>query len=194
MTATITAKLVSIDGDLLRRALKAALCAVDNDSARAHLWGVCFSSKDGKLRINATNGHWLLDYVSDVECPEIGEVILDKDTVKTLINFVGKAPNVMLTFEGKLVTVNANGNIATYVRVDAKYPTVDQVIPRAKGAIESIGVSAKYLVDVGKAFDTLNESKIATVTRMTFKSDLDPIVFDSDKVPGLKAVLMPCRI
>jgi len=194
MTTNNTAKLVTIEGDVFKRALKAALLATSNDFSRKHLWGVCFSSKDGKLRINATNGHWLFDYVSSVECPDIGDVIIDKDSVKGMIALIGKAPAVLITCEDSTVTLSAGGIKASYAKVDAKYPQVDQVIPTARGAIESIGVDACLMEAISKAFRTMDDGCGAKVTRMTFLGTMDPIVFDSEKVPGLKAILMPCRL
>lgn len=194
MTNTNTAISVQINGNELKRILRAAHLATCSD--RDWTDGVHFSCKGGRLRVTATNGKWVFDYLTWIPSPEIGSVFLDSECIKKLIKVCpGRATDettISLIFDGPTVSpIIGSGHVReTYTRVDVQFPDVDSVMTVDPSPVTHIGLKDEYIQAVGESFTLLK----ARGVKLSFSGEFGLVTLTSEDVPGLVIGLMPYRL
>ena len=107
--------------------LRAALLFAAKHDTRYYLNGLHFRELNGRLAIEATNGHRVIRITTGVILPDPFSAIVPVDAVKAMIK--AKLADVVVTFEAKAATFECVTHRQTWNLIDAKYPDFTGVIP-----------------------------------------------------------------
>jgi hypothetical protein len=214
--ATITPDpLPTMEQGTLRAMLEGVTLTMSKDSTRPHLHGVLFVFKRETLTLVSTDGQRLTRVIAAYQAEEQGPnetatLLIKAADVKTLLTAV-KGPQkeqhnpVFLDFFPRLkgkIGLEIKTGISTYdfQAQDETFPPYEKVIPEHRSSdgkgCATIGVSAAFLGDVGKAGKHLAYDKSGGV-RWSVEGERDPIRIDmtnTDTGTETTIVIMPMRI
>lgn len=200
-SATATAS-VTLQSDLMFRALSAAKVWASTDETRPHLHSVLVEISGSRVRFVATNGHGLFKMdVFGRESSGSQQLLITRASIDAALGTLRPVKSAKKSIP---VTLSCDASSVTAARLDVAgtlvpmrlagedFPPYLRVIPSGeRKGIEggALGIAATYLSALGQTFDD------APVTLSTFGDKLDPMVW-TGKVCGEDAsvVLMPCRI
>jgi DNA polymerase-3 subunit beta len=195
----------------LRAMLEGVALTMSKDPTRPHLHGVLFVFKRETLTLVSTDGQRLTrvqaSYTDEEQGPnETTSYLIKAADVKTLLTAVKgtkKEHSYPVTFElepkGIKVSVFLGASYGFQAQ-DETFPPYEKVIPEHRASngkgCATIGVSAAFLGDVGKAGKHLAYDKSGGI-RWSVEGDRDPIRIDmtnTDTGTETTIVIMPMRI
>jgi DNA polymerase-3 subunit beta len=192
--------------------LEGAILTASKDQTRPHLNGVLFKFDRETMTVVSTDGHRLTKVMACYSGEELGpnesaKYLIPLDRVLGVLKAVkgparvGQEP-IQFDLHPKHVSITLlNGDEYTCTPVDENFPPYDKVIPGerdtdGKEGANVIGVSAKYLGDVGKAGRYLAHVKSGGV-QFSVDGNRDPIRIDmvnTDLGTETVIVIMPMRV
>lgn len=200
----------------LRAMLEGVILTMSKDPTRPHLHGVLFVFKRETLTLVSTDGQRLTRviaaYTKEEQGPnETATLLIKPADVKTLLTAVKGTKKehsfpVFMDFfprlKGKvgLEVKTLDGATYSFQAQDETFPPYEKVIPEHRSSdgkgCPTIGVSAAFLGDVGKAGKHLAYDKSGGL-RWSVEGDRDPIRIDmtnTDTGTETTIVIMPMRI
>lgn len=125
-------KQVKLKGDVFTGILSRVDFAASRDESRPVLTGVCFSSKDGKLTLVATDSYRLAEVVMEEKLSEEFHVVIPNRTLQEVKRVVDGVEEVELRVdENQVMFVLPNATIVSRV-IEGEYPPYKQIIPTSK--------------------------------------------------------------
>jgi len=174
------------------------------DAMKIMLNGVCLQSREGKLRVVATNGAALAVEETDIPCPKgFREAIIlleELPKLKTLLKLGGNLSEFF--FEQRIDDGvkklrfwygNADKalNECLIICLDAEYPDVDRFQKKDCGSF-SIGINAEFLLNLAKSLTEKTERNQIKL-RIDVDEKLAPIVVSTID-ESRYGIIMPVRI
>ena len=150
-------------------ALKAVIVTAGKNDVRYYMNTVLLEVQREKVTLVSTDGHRItfatLTLNTGIEDTQI-DLVLDRPDVERLIKGVSvnkklKTEELVIKWEGATVSVEADGTLFTFNKVDGKFPNwrrvtcdIDNLNPLRAGCIE-YGINLTYLADADRAFKHL---------------------------------------
>jgi DNA polymerase III sliding clamp (beta) subunit (PCNA family) len=195
----------------LSKVLTACLAIAPKNDVRYYLNGVHFMQDKNGLTIEASDGHQAVRFKSE------SKFLLDDESAHEEIDFIlGKEEVAHFVSSLKLATKGAleetvkltkgecyisfacaqilSADIAT---IDGKFPQIDRVIWKQPGAVEEVGLDARYLARLVKISKPFLGNKHNGL-RCSFNGDVNSSMKTAFEtlIKGLTVVIltMPCRL
>lgn len=204
--------MIQIERAILEQISAMSKNVASKDAARYFLTAVCLDSpgETRRLRLRCTDAHKLVEATYSLDSlPELlerKECLVYPEAVKSIELMLKNNKRQSMFFvcvdSNKLkVTDNPKGDLVTMGEIKAvgEYPNSDRIKPNGDGYTFTVGLNAKYLLDMVKASNSDSEN-----VRLTFKSKPNGDVWELDKLaPVLVNVvaqdneyglLMPVRV
>lgn len=195
--------IVTVSSYGLYRGLSAVLRAASKDPTRAHLHAIHFIATETKLRLEATNGHWLAVWEEPIRessgKPSAKSMLVDQRSCERAVRDLktkNDEPVSTINFTKGRIAIHGRDRLPL-AKVEAVFPDVSLVIPRFEGTetVPYIGISTILMAAAAKAFEAGRRTRRSTGgVRFRFKGELDPMLLDCPSVPELLVLLMPCRV
>jgi hypothetical protein len=168
--------------------------ACSDDFTRPHLNSVRVAVENGKLIVQATDGCWAAQRITDA--PEGSfpcETLIPVSAVKEALRAAkGAKQTRTVMLDGAFII----GPVTLgYTAVVASFPPFEQVFPkpRAEKTGSEFAVADNYLAIAAKAFGLFGSKKPVGIRIELGEGELDPLTLSSPSAPGFTVVVMPFR-
>jgi len=188
--------------------LKACSFAMSKEEARYYLKGVHVFEKDGQLVYEATNGHWLVQVVSnqdqsEFECEGLN-IIIPSALVGNIIkskfrnDFGNDKPQIICSLDSTRIILEMVDGTITFRLIDGTFPDTKNVIPEKSSCraldFDEIGISTQYLADVAKSYAAISKNAVAGFSFSGETPDKPIMAMAKAESGDWLSVLMPARI
>lgn len=188
--------------------LKACSFAMSKEETRYYLMGVHIFEKNGSLVYEATNGHWLVQVISNQDqsehdCKELNIIIpatLIGNIIKTKFrnDFGNDRPQIICSLDATRITLEMVDGTISFRLIDGTFPDTAKVIPEKSScrdlAFDEIGISTKYLSDVAKSYGAISKNAVAAFAFSGETPDKPVMATAKAEAGDWLSVLMPARI
>lgn len=162
-------KMLTVNRKDFMNALKAVIVTAGKNDVRYYMNTVLLEVQREKVTLVSTDGHRItfatLTLNTGIEESQV-DLVLERADVERLIKGVPTSKKVeteelVIKWEGESVSVEADGTLFTFNKVDCKYPdwrrvTQDGVnLNPDRGGLTEYGINLIYLADAEKAFKHL---------------------------------------
>ena len=152
-------EIITMQSTVLKTSLDRIAYAMDNDTNRYYLNGAYMHSRDGKLRLVATNGHVLAlsDAYSDLSAYNGTDVIMPSK----LVRFLQKAlvnGDIKINLSNHKIKVESGEWSIVSKLIDGTFPDYNRVIPQSYGNEVQVSVSnlSESIARVGAVMENNN--------------------------------------
>lgn len=193
-----------LDADIL----KACSYAMSTEETRYYLMGVHVFEKDGQLVYEATNGHWLVQVVSNQDQSEYDckglDIIIPSRLVSNIIktkfrkDFGNDKSQIICSLDSTRITLEMIDGTISFRLIDGTFPNTAAVIPEKSScrdlAFDEIGISTKYLSDVAKSYGAMSKNYVAGFSFSGDTPDKPVMATAKSELGNWLSVLMPARL
>ena len=187
----------------------AVALAASKDDTRYNLTGIyCHAGPSGKLRIVATNGHYLamVDTFEDFNAESDNSgVILDAAAVKILQTWLKDKTQTHATIESvddantiTSILLSCGAQTANVMPIFGEYPNYRQVLPaedKPQELKQGIGLNSEYIGIASKILKAANPKGRVRPSKWEFFDELSPVRITSDTDDGkVTIIVMPMRL
>ena len=168
---------------------------------RYYLNGVCLQNMDDGFYAVATNGHVLaFAKISDKLEEDDFEIILSNSAAKIIASCKERS-GLDLEHESDTnrVSIKTQDGTQTLKAIEGKYPDWRSIVPQDDNAQlgdKPLGLSVIYLALLEKAYKAFkkHDKSIGEGAGLKYHGYSSPVVFEPERVSGIKVLLMPRRV